>query len=412
MVAMIALLATALAARLALALLHPVAFGDEREYVEHAERIFAGDWRPFKNVMHFVRAPGYPLFIALIWELVGQASLTAVRVAQALVDTSTCWAIFLLARRAGADRWGSLAALAGATVYPYFIHQAAGIQSETLFGCLLAWGTLFLVRGLDDEGRLGWVALGSLCYSLGNMVRPNLSVFLPLLAGWLLIRWRRQPRRLLIVGVTLAAPLLLISLPWSLAVWREGLGLIWVSDGMGLFYWIGHNDGIAALYCSSLSPAEAQTLRLSLAQVDPLRDIAASLPPAHQQGVYWQAALAWDRAHLALQPCLAWHKLVGYWRLWVNPAVYGRSLVMLSLASLPVLLLGGLGLVQSRRGRGRTLARLALLHALAGTLVAVVFSTEIRYRVPLVDVLFFALAGVAVEKLRCWRAVARPGHPQ
>src|ERR1043165_9694465 len=63
-----------------------------------------------------IRLPGYPLFVAAIYSVFGHGNNTAVRVAQAVIDTITCaliaWVAFEWSRR----RWAAMIALALAAV--------------------------------------------------------------------------------------------------------------------------------------------------------------------------------------------------------------------------------------------------------------------------------------------------------
>ena len=62
-----------------------------------------------------------------------------VRLAQALLDTSTVLAIYLLARRFREER-GALVAAAIVAVNPFLIYFSGLVLSETLFTAMLAWG--------------------------------------------------------------------------------------------------------------------------------------------------------------------------------------------------------------------------------------------------------------------------------
>jgi len=112
---LIVLLAVALALRLGWALSRPVneatirALPDQREYLELGRNLLAGrglvmhDERLDTDV-HAFRTPGYPLWIAACG-----GSVRAVRAVQALLDTSTVLAVFILARR-WLDQRGRVAA--------------------------------------------------------------------------------------------------------------------------------------------------------------------------------------------------------------------------------------------------------------------------------------------------------------
>src|SRR5690348_799347 len=69
-----------------------------------------------------IRLPGYPLFIAAIYSVFGHGNNTAVRVAQAVIDTGTCVLIALVAFMWTVDnerkRRAALIALALAAICP------------------------------------------------------------------------------------------------------------------------------------------------------------------------------------------------------------------------------------------------------------------------------------------------------
>ncbi|HEX4457024.1 MAG TPA: hypothetical protein VIA18_03595, partial [Polyangia bacterium] len=119
--AVVALLTLALGLRLVYVL--KVAPGavhsDQEDYLEAARRLLDGRAMAFRNYHLFVRPPGFSLFIALVWKLTAGRSIMAVKLAQAVVGTATCWYVGQLTTRLTPQRWARLIALAGAAVYPY-----------------------------------------------------------------------------------------------------------------------------------------------------------------------------------------------------------------------------------------------------------------------------------------------------
>jgi hypothetical protein len=393
-----ALLACALAIRVAFALVSHVQYGDEPEYVGFAMRVIGGDFTPFKNGMLFVRAPGYPYFMALVWLLTGSHSLLAVKLAQAVVGTGTCVYAYRLAGLLKPPPGGALFALACAAFYPYLVYYTGAIGTEGLFAFFVAAGTFHLAKGIADGAvEIRHVVLSGFLYALGNMIRPNLSTVYPLLGLWLAYRYRREPRRIISVGLALAIPLLAITLPWAFASAHAGMGFVWVTDGGGIWYWVGHNDSAARYYCQNISVEEYRLL--SQEMPNPVYDTAAALPPPAQQSAYWHAALAWDRQHVSVLPCLMVKKLAAYWRLWVNPVAFDRTHMLISLVSLGVVPVGFLGLVQAVRRGERALSMPVIIQIVTGTIVAMTFSTQIRYRVPIADVLLIPFFGYACATL-------------
>jgi 4-amino-4-deoxy-L-arabinose transferase-like glycosyltransferase len=381
-------------------------FGDEEEYVAGAARLLDGLPLCQKNWMLFVRAPGYATFIAGVWAVTGTRSTTAVMVAQSLVAAGTVVYVALLAQRL-AGRGAAVLAGAAAAVYPYLVHPVGSLGTEAVFGFCVAASAYHVTRGLDAEFDWPHVIGGAFLWAAGNMLRPNVSTVLPLLSLWILWRWGRRPAALAKVGLALGLPIVLTALPWTFSCAAQGFGFVWVTDGGGIWYYNGHNDNAHRLYCGDLTAAEK--LELNDFPGTPftrtaLYAEAQRAPVREQQSVFWRAAFDWDRSHLSALPCVMLHKLVGYWRPWVAPYAYGRVAVLVSLAAVPVL---GLGLFGLLRGPRDALWAWALANIVAGTVVAVVFSTQIRYRVPMVDVLLLPYFGAAVETLRRRLGAAR-----
>src|SRR6266496_3500047 len=81
-----------------------------------------------------IRLPGYPLFLAGIYSLFGHGNNTAVRIAQAVIDTATCVLIALVAFHWMHDekrkRAAAIAALALAAVCPFTAIYSATILTE------------------------------------------------------------------------------------------------------------------------------------------------------------------------------------------------------------------------------------------------------------------------------------------
>jgi hypothetical protein len=400
------LLSIALAIRLlwGLKLGANVRVGDEGEYIEGARRLLSGERLARHNWMLFVRAPGYSLFLAAIWKVIGSESLAAVRVVQALLGTGTCAAIFGLSLAAGASRRGALAATALASAYPYLIYYVAPLGTEGVFAFFVAAGSFYLVSGLSSQDpSLTRLSVAGLLLGAGNLLRPNMTTVFPCLAVWFAYRYRSRLIAAVKSLVAIGAPIVALSLPWTFAVHDAGLGWVWVTDGGPVWYYMGHNDDIHEYLCGNPSASRRKEL-LKFPGADrfperPVYQRALSLPPPERQPEFMRTARAWDRAHLGAQPCLAANKFYDYWRPWVNLDAYPLKVFLMSLFSAPVLLFGAAGTVIAFRRGERTGSIYAWIIAATGTVVAMVFSTEIRYRIPMVDVLLLPFTGIAVDRL-------------
>src|SRR3989441_12308322 len=81
-----------------------------------------------------IRAPGYPLFLAVIYKVFGHTNNGAVRIIQAVIDTASCALVALLAFYWQPDekrkRATAIAALALAAVCPFTTIYAVTILTE------------------------------------------------------------------------------------------------------------------------------------------------------------------------------------------------------------------------------------------------------------------------------------------
>ena len=172
-----------------------------------------GDHQP-----EFVRTPGYPVFVALVYVLFG-VSRTALLLAQVVVGTLTVLVVSLLGARMWSIRVGLLAA-ALTVVEPLQWFSTGTILSENLATLLLV-----MVAGIGfvlfsrDEPRLWWSALLGLAIAVATMVRP-VTYYLPIVVTVLLIyrafRWRAGLRRAVTLLVVFLVPLLVIVGGWQL----------------------------------------------------------------------------------------------------------------------------------------------------------------------------------------------------
>ena len=158
---------------------------DGDNYTAIAQSIWHGEWRDVE------RGPVYPLFVAACG-----GSLTAVRLAQALLDCGTVWLVFLLGRR-----WlGEKSALAAAwlyALYPLAWWRVAFVNKEIVLTLLMAAAMWCWQRPVGSGVWLGLV----------NLCKPS-YLLLPLLR-----RWRSSQRG---VYVVILAVMLAVIMPWTI----------------------------------------------------------------------------------------------------------------------------------------------------------------------------------------------------
>jgi 4-amino-4-deoxy-L-arabinose transferase-like glycosyltransferase len=404
----------AFALRLAIALTMTAGFGDQDEYLSGANRLLDGEPLPILNNMVFVRSPGYSLFIAAIWAISPGRTLVAVRLAQAVLSTATCALTYALALRIRDDLRIALVAACINAIYPYFLSHVATVGSECLFAFLVVLGTYLFARAVRQDGILwGYLAGGVLVYAAGILVRPNLAPTEAVLGLFLAWRYRRKPRTVVAAAVVMVAGTLLVTAPWSLAVERQGLGWVFSSDGGGAWYYVGHCDLAVRVYCEHTEGRERAAIIGTSQEMDPVLFVSRTLPRSEHARFFWRTALHWDSEHLSDQLCLATGKFWNYWRPWVEPHVYSRALFAASVVSLPLLLLGLVGLWRLRSSGDPALSLVVAANVVGGTITAMVYSTQIRYRIPVIDPLLVPYAAcLAIDLLRDGMARRRapPGY--
>src|ERR1041384_6126097 len=128
-----------------------------------------------------IRLPGYPLFIAAIYSVFGHGNNTAVRVAQAVVDTGTCVLIALLAFQwAERKHRAAMIALALAVVCPFTTIYVATILTEVptnfLTVTMALTATLAFKATTRKRAITWWIATG-LIAGINVFFRPDSGLF-------------------------------------------------------------------------------------------------------------------------------------------------------------------------------------------------------------------------------------------
>ncbi len=171
----------------------------------------------------YIRLPGYPIFLVLVWLVAGLEHYTAVLITQLLIDVGTCFVIADLARRICSDR-ASRIAFAIAALCPFLATYVAVALTETLAIFFAAVAMDAAVAALDyPSSRKYWVVCGA-ALAAGILLRPDGGMLLIVLGVYVLIRLVRdndvEKRRREFVGVVLAGVIALAPLvPWTIRNW-------------------------------------------------------------------------------------------------------------------------------------------------------------------------------------------------
>jgi hypothetical protein len=184
----------------------------------------------------YIRAPGYPLFLASIYAIFGQENNTAVRLIQALIDSLTCGLIAWLAIIWLPESWHKkkpltgLIALGIAAISPFVLIYVTTILTEVLTVFLLVLFAILISLFIKQISHLKniWLLIAAgLVGGLMTLIRPD-SGFFVLTGGLILIPTILKSsgsklvifKRMLLFGSLFTVSFLIVLLPWIIRNWR------------------------------------------------------------------------------------------------------------------------------------------------------------------------------------------------
>jgi 4-amino-4-deoxy-L-arabinose transferase-like glycosyltransferase len=137
----------------------------------------------------YIRLPGYPAFLALVFAIFGMEHYRAVLLLQTLVDIGTCFVIADIARRLLSPHAAKVAFLLAAFC-PFLANYSAAALSETWEIFFTALALDLALVGLDDSRLSPWLGCG-LATGAAILLRPDgglLLLAIALYLGWLCFR--------------------------------------------------------------------------------------------------------------------------------------------------------------------------------------------------------------------------------
>ena len=363
---------------------------DQREYLDLGRSLLAGNGLAmvdarFADVVRAFRMPGYPSFVAAC-----AGRVTAIRLAQAVVDTSTVLAVFWLGRRwlsAGA----SLFAAAIVAFDPIHIYFSSLILSETLFASMLAWGTACVVHGRSPislaarNARMIW--WGGIVLLIASIyVRPSALAFPVLIAAvaafaearleTFVPARRRWPVITIVAALTFAA-----LLPWA------------ARNRLVVDRWLftTTNDGFT-LYDGFNRSADGSSDQANLASLP----LLANLNETQRSDYLKTLALRDAKSNPVRIVKLAPTKIARTWSPWPLSAQFGSRTLYVLIAACHAIPLFALAIVGfARASLPRSAKALLLAPAIFITLMQAVTVGSLRYRMP-ADASIAILAAAAV----------------
>lgn len=403
--------------------LFAVPIGDGWVYDLWARRIAAGEWLGSEP---FYQSPLYPYFLASIYRIVGH-SLTAVRVAQALLGSAACVLVAIAGRRFLSPRAG-LAASAMLAVYPFAIFSDGLIQKSSLDLFLMSAVVALLApaKGPDelaDTPRVPATAsLAGAGVALGLLTlnRETTRILYPVIAWWLLVHLRRdrplRARASSFAIVTLA--MAIVILPVGIRNYVVGGEFLLSTWQLGPNFYIGNNSGARGYY-EPLVPGGGSAER-EQEDATRLAEAAVGRPLSGSEiSAYW---LSRSIEFIRREP-LAWLRQLGVKAvLTFNARELSDSESIEAYAEFATVLRAlewfSFGIVMPLAAAGAWLTRrnwraLALLYVIFFALAfsVVLFYVFARYRYPLVPIAMLFAGAAVVEMPAVFRRGARTWVP-
>lgn len=368
---------------------------DEREYLSLAKNLSLGRGFAYDqpvgsgDLQRFGRAPGYPVFLAIVGAGSGDFDATPARVkiAQSIIGSIGVWLIGTIGRRAGGSRAG-IAAATVAAAYPPLVWICAYVFSEALSSTVALAAVVLLNCALDrsaNGGRLNRaIVLPSIAAGMTTgaaiLIRPAIVFFLPIGAVWLIVR-----RRLGIAAMLVAGAMSVVG-PWTVRNARVYHRLVFVASEGGVTFWTGNHPLASGEGDMAANPA------IKIADID-FRRNHPGLSPEELEPLYYRDAIRYIIGHpvwwvgLLLKKAFFTVAPVG-----PSYALHSALYRVSSIASYLILLpFAALGAAMWRRRPHPPESLFAL--AASAVLVCLLFFPQERFRIPIIDPTLIVCAG-------------------
>ena len=189
------------------------------------QHVYSHDSQP-PYAPSLIRLPGYPLFLIGVYKVFGTGNNTAVRVAQAVIDTATCVLIAFIAFQWTSDEErkhrAALIALTLAAVCPFTAIYVATILTEVFTNFLAAamvLTTTFAFKAITRRRALAWWIATGLLAGLVVLFRPDAGLFAAAIGSTLILSALPALRRLreaVLYAAVFSLAFCIVLVPWTI----------------------------------------------------------------------------------------------------------------------------------------------------------------------------------------------------
>jgi 4-amino-4-deoxy-L-arabinose transferase-like glycosyltransferase len=172
----------------------------------------------------YIRLPGYPAFLALIFSIFGMEHYRAVLLVQMFVDIGTCFLCGSIALHLFGGRAARIAVLLAA-ICPFLANYSAAVLTETLEIFFTAFAFDSALRALEQRSMRFWIICG-VASSAAILLRPDGAIVpavILLYLAWLFFRKSSEASRRFIMLRAMFAIALICVLPlvfWGYRNWH------------------------------------------------------------------------------------------------------------------------------------------------------------------------------------------------
>ncbi|HEV7644547.1 MAG TPA: glycosyltransferase family 39 protein [Pyrinomonadaceae bacterium] len=379
-------------------------FVDSDDYLAAAKMMVEQGSYPTVGIkLPFFRAPGYPMFIALIW-MVFPGSIIAIKAVQVILHGITCWLVFRIAFTITKNEFLSFLGGLIFAINPLLLYNTAGIQTEGPHTFLMTWLLFILVRSImSDEVRIKDALLSGVLLGLGCLIKPSaIGIGAVLVAAFFLLQYRKKG----IFAATAAIPIamILMILPWSFYNLQTKGEFMLINDSAGFALWLGNHPDWIPIFEGRFATAEEAAAHEEGIVTKRKEQIAeweatvgySSLTYTQRDKLWRQKAIEMMMADPGATLKLFALKLYLFWKPFTNPFSFSLGKTILSgLATVPIYLFGILGIFNVRKTeKGKKVVWLFLMLAAGASLLHMLIISTVRYRLPYIDPFLIVFAGI------------------